>query len=253
MSVKSFRDDHVWQACFSTPEENQKYKNWKDFFSDPLNHTEKNYVDAITDNGLNLQFVLDHTYELCLLAITQNAWSICCIRDQTTDFFEEIALKAIQGNPHMLQYIKNPTEKMISDAVHIDGSTIQYIKNRKGTFYEDMCLVAVKKCRLALWHISPEIGEIYSTLAYKSIKRYPLSLCHIKIQNVELCMMAVKKLGLALTCVKEQTPEICVAAMEQDPDAKRYVKIDWKLIEDYKKNRLVHFSDVCNDVEEVII
>ena len=37
-------------------------------------------------------------------------------------------------------------------------------------------------------------------------------------------MAAVQQNGYALQYVKDQTPEICIAALEQNPDARLYIK-----------------------------
>ena len=85
-------------------------------------------------------------------------------------------------------------------------------------------LEAVKKNGRVLEYVKDQTPEI----CLEAVKKNGLALKYVKDQTSELCCItAVKQNGWALGYVKNQTPEIIQAAIEQDPDAIVFAKINY--------------------------
>ncbi len=59
-------------------------------------------LKAVMEAGLNLCFVKDQTYEICLEAVNENSWALKYVKDQT----HEICLAAVKEEPEALQFVE---------------------------------------------------------------------------------------------------------------------------------------------------
>lgn len=98
------------------------------------NSTEKVKLEAVKQNGSAIQYIKpeDQTEEMRLVAVKESGYSLAYIKPE--DQTEEMQLKAIKGVPtlnirHLIQYIKNPTEKIQLIMVEAYGSNIKHIEN----------------------------------------------------------------------------------------------------------------------------
>lgn len=105
-----------------------------------------------------------------------------------------VQLYALDLNPRVLPYVKNPHYLMVADAVKECGLLLQYY---------------------------PKAGPEICTPA---VKQNPFAICISERQPPESCLEAVQRNGLTLQCIRAQTHDLCLAAVMQNGYALRYVK-----------------------------
>ena len=153
-------------------------------------------------------------------------------------------LKFFRDNDLCLGNFKNPSDKLILQAVKQNGYNLQYVRHERQT--EAMCVAAVANWAGALDHMAPRFHNtnVYQAavmgsepcealrimkwqthlLCFAAIRNNPDALKFVRRQTEYLCLEAVKRRGLALRHVREQTPAICMAAVQQDGAALPYVR-----------------------------
>jgi hypothetical protein len=174
-------------------------------------NNKKLYSDAVSNNGLVIQYISEQTPELCILAIKNNSSAFHYIKEQTP----EICLEAVKKDGMLLKYVKNHTDQIIIEAVKNNGLAIKYVKDK----YENICLDAVRNNGLALEFINNQ----NEPLCIEAVKNNGLALIHVNEQTEEICKCAVKNNGLALQYVKTQTERICILAVTNNPYSFVYV------------------------------
>jgi hypothetical protein len=113
---------------------------------------------------------------------------------------ENYCLGIIKRNSHMLNYIKNKTEKICIEAIRRNPTTLRYVDDCDQT--ERMCLEAVNL--------------------------YGGALEYVRNQTDEMCLASVKQSWVPLMYVKNQTAEICLKAVRHDRFALKYVENKFK-------------------------
>lgn len=100
----------------------------EEFFKKNL---DKSFIyEAVCRDGNNIQYILNHKnpndfYDLKLLAVKQNAYSILHIENPN----EDIKLAAVKQNGLVLELLKNPTKSLKIAAIKQNGDAINYIKD----------------------------------------------------------------------------------------------------------------------------
>ena len=138
-------------------------------------------LEAVKQNGLDLEYVINQTFELCLEAVKQNGMALQYVKLQT----QELCMEAVKQNGMALQYVKLQTQELSMEAVKQNGYAIQYIKKQT----DELCLEAVRKNGLALKFIEKQTEE----LAWIAIKNDCHSFKYIENQTVEMCLYAISK------------------------------------------------------------
>lgn len=71
-------------------------------------------------------------------------------------------------------------------------------------------------------------------------------------QTREKCLKVVREDGLNLRYVKNQTVEICLAAMANNPEGEKYVKIELNVDLDYLLNSIDNLGSVNSDCTDIL-
>ena len=90
---------------------------------DPYN--EQECLEAVKDDSLCLQYVMNQTTEICLEAVKQNGMSLQYVREQT----EEICLEAVKQNGMSLQYVREQTPEICMKAIKRYSRALAYVKD----------------------------------------------------------------------------------------------------------------------------
>jgi hypothetical protein len=175
---------------------------YADFFSKSENNTYKNYLVAVKDNGLALQFVKIKTPLLCYLATKQNGMAIKYVDNYSrlTKFWSTICLIAVKQCGNALKYVDKATQetklgkKICYEAVKNAGNAIIWVFNQ-----------TPKLCELAISYDSDNIQ-------------------YIDNQTEQLCLEAVTKDGLSIQHILTPTEKVCMTAIKQNYTAIKYIK-----------------------------
>jgi len=173
----------------------EKYKIYKTNKFIMKNHSTRtdflknndNCINVLNYDALNLRFIENQTYEICLLAVRN--WGIA-IKFVKLNQTEELCWEALKHTTRSIKYIIKQTYDMCLYAIKNDPYLITYINNP-----------TIELCKLAL-------------------DLEPCTISNMK-QNEELCKYAVAKNGLLLERVKQQTVNICRIAINQNINAKK--------------------------------
>ena len=109
------------------------------------NPSEQVQLEAVKQNGWNIEFIKNPSEEMQLIAVRSNGMVIQYIKNPS----EEMQLIAVRKTGHAIGYIKNPSEKIQLEAVRETGNAIGYIKNPS----EQVQLNAVKQNGFAIQYI----------------------------------------------------------------------------------------------------
>ena len=82
--------------------------------------------NAILHDGMNLKYCTNINYDLALCAINSNPHAIQYVKDANPD----LIAKAISIDGMVIKYFKCPTEAMIYDAIHQNPNAYIYIKDK---------------------------------------------------------------------------------------------------------------------------
>ena len=135
--------------------------------------------------------------------------------------------------------MKNPTKEMKIITVLSSKEGIKYIPKHQIDL--ELCFISVNKFGSSIQYLPFQFLQ-NSALQMAAVKKDALNLRFIPkmIQNDFVILFAVKKDGLSLSFVKNKTCEICSIAMNQNPEAIRFVpeKIKKKLCQNSSLKRM---------------
>lgn len=177
-------------------------------FLSPRQRTPHVCLEAVRQNGYALQFVEHQTEQICLEAVRQKGWALAYVHHPTpeicleaikndgraiewvahptiemsltaiktypswmselTEMPESFYLEAVKRNPSVFPFIKNPTAKVLFEAVKQDGRLIQHISTSQLT--RKICGEAIKQTFLT-FSMEQKEGFKISTLLEKSQKK----------------------------------------------------------------------------------
>lgn len=174
-------------------------------FVPPENITKKCCEIAIKSNGLSLEFVPDdfRTVELYKLALLQNGLAIKFINmnsiegDDSKKIIKILIKTALQSNGMALEYIPDyyKVNSVFEIALFENGNAIQFIPESKQT---------LALCKRAIF-TSPE------------------SLKYIKIQNIELCKLAITRDYNTIEYIQDPKLRIFIWIMHKSGSLYQYV------------------------------
>jgi hypothetical protein len=119
--------------------------------------------------------------------------------DKNTNIFDEV-----NRDGNLIQYVENPMESLIIDAINNKPSSFKYIKAR---------------------HQTPKVIK-------HALRKDPNNLVYVKNQTEEYCLLAVKKAGSTIKYVHNQTEKIIIAALKNDISVLPFVDLKNGLFED---------------------
>jgi predicted RNase H-like nuclease len=182
----------------------------------------------VKTNGLDLQYIINPSKELCLEAIKEDYGALQYIKDP------ELCLEIVKENSYALKYVNEEiqTNEFLIELYNLNKEIdFDYVKlpEEKWSIKFYLCTdysecddeklvdkIMLKKQTKEIWD---EIfkSEIYS---FSEILKYMKD----EFKTKELCLEVVKKRWYALQFVKEQTQEMCLEAVKQNVTALEYVK-----------------------------
>jgi len=175
------------------------------------------WIDITMKNGLALQYVLNPTYELQKMAVTQNPFAIQFVLNQT----EELCTIAIRENGRVLRYITNPSDNICKLAVQRDGYAIQDVERSMIT--QDILELAIKQNPHVLSYVVDMPDILTEDLIKMAVKKLGISIIYVRNPSEELACLAVGQNGRNLRHISNQTEKICEIALQQHGNALRYV------------------------------
>jgi len=176
---------------------------------------------AVSLDGALLQrvpFEIENRYELEKIAVTQDGFAINYVTLQT----QELKLAAVTEDSWALEYVDKQTHDLCRIAVENNGMVLEMVRNKTTA----LCLKAVKNCGMALKFVDKQTKQIVIT----ALKNDGCAIQFVKHILPEMYLIAVKNCGISLEFIKKdnQTPEICKLAIQQNPDAIKFVLLQIK-------------------------
>lgn len=238
-----------------------------------MEQTEDMCLTAVKQNGMALQFVKDKTLRVNLAAVEQNGLAIQFIPYK--DRAKHVMFSAIRNNPKalllmeymsydlcidaikmdytMMQYIDNPSPKLIEEAIKIEPGVVNYIKNDntfdisddanknvvdleqleqdglllknvpKNKQTEEMCITAINQNPNAYYYVRIRTPTVLLT----AVKKNPWLIEEMSRseQTEEMCLEAVSRAGATLMHIYDsiKNDKICITAVKQLHFAMFYV------------------------------
>jgi len=121
-----------------------------------IKFSEKEQLNAITQNRFAIKFIKNPSEEIQLAAVNRNGDAIYYINNPS----EEVQLAAVKQNGLIIQFIDNPSEKVQLAAVKQNGRAVQYIIAKGLTPSEEVQLSAVNQDRYAIEYIKNPSEEV---------------------------------------------------------------------------------------------
>jgi len=185
-------------------------------------------LEAVTQCGGALYYVVEKTYELCLAAVKQCGTTIQYVKNQSPEIYSTLALEAVKQHGLALCYVVAKTPEICLEAVKQQGMALCYVVAKT----PEICLEAVKQNGLAITYVNEQTPE----LCLIAVKQNGMAIQYVKNQTHEICLEAVKQDGTSLQFVKNQTEQICLDNL--GPKDQVTLKINEILLEAVKQNGL---------------
>ena len=176
------------------------------------NPTEKEQLDAVTDEPDDIQYIKNPTEAVQMAAVTRSGWVIRWINNPS----EAVQLAAVQQTGRAIQYIKKPSEQLQWAAVKQDGKAIKYIKNPS----EQVQLAAVTQDGYAIQYINNPSEQVQLA----AVSQTGWAIYHIKKPSEQVQMTAVTQNGYAIHYIKNPSEQVQRAAVTQDCWAIQLIK-----------------------------
>jgi hypothetical protein len=195
-----------------------------------VNKTEELCMIAVSNFGLALQFVDIKTDAICLAAVSSCGLALQFVDDQS----EKICVAAIKQHELAIKYVDIQTAALALIAVnkniamekYIDEDVLAEVKIIKNNEINEL-IESKKKSNFA------EKDDAKSPIHHSEsvsnndmidiLKIDGLALEHVQNQTIEMCLCALKQNGLALQYVRNPTELLIMTAMEQNPNAAQYI------------------------------
>ena len=167
--------------------------------------TEKQIISAFHVHRDSIRYVANPSNKICLASIGCSAISIQYIKDPS----EELMMEAVRlwNFDAILAYIKKPTYKVCLCAVKKNSKNLEFSPFQT----EEIQLEAIRK---NAWIIL-DIEHKTPVLITEALKSKGILIAHLP-QTEENCLLAVQSKD-ALDYVRNQTPEICRVALKMNP------------------------------------
>lgn len=145
-------DSHSFICEYYKLQEDKCNKYEIDIFEKTIEIDTENIKSHYNKVVKNVDKILGSFTNINLEAVKQNGWNLEKIKDPS----EEMCLIALRSVGNVLQYIKNPTREMCLIAVTKSGSTLQLVKKQD----KEICLAAVTNYGEALEYVKKQTQKI---------------------------------------------------------------------------------------------
>lgn len=145
-----------------------------------VNQTPEICMNAVTHDGMLLQFIANQTPDLCMAAIRNNICAFAFVKEQTHD----ICLEAVQIDGYAIGQVKHQTMDICMMALDEDAGAIRRIRNQT----TELCMKAVKICGSTLRYVRHKTIDI----CLEAVKRDRHAIAFVPQDMVSLCMESIK-------------------------------------------------------------
>jgi hypothetical protein len=227
-------------------------KNYKLLLFVPENKMTKEeyfqiYEEAVTQNGLALEFVPDNnkTFDICEIAVTQNSLALKFVPDNNKTFYiceiavtqNGLALEFVPDNNKTFDICEKALTKNSNALKHIEILFINNIINMTPEQYYKLCEKAIENESTTFNYVKADnmTPEQYNELYKKALEnnKHIFNGIPENKRTYEIYMLAVTKYGKHLENVilndnitEEQYYELCEKAVENYGQAILYVKTE---------------------------
>lgn len=173
--------------------------------------TEEQYITALTNNPHGIRNIPNPTEAMQLTCVAQNGMLLQYIKDPTLKVVE----MALSQAPRAIQFVEHPSEELLNTLVEKDWAVLEYINNPSD---------AVVQCALAQsgWAIR-YIANPSEELQLEAVKANYDALQYIKEPSEAVQLQAVQENYLALRYINDPSVAVLEAAVKQDPQAMRQI------------------------------
>lgn len=157
------------------------------------------------------------------------------IENQTDD----ICMSSITSDPYNIQFIKNPTKKQLTYAIHRQPNVISVIEQT-----DELCRLAISINPYTLFCVSSDIInnnhrrlaveqdvsifqdlETYDeSVAIAAVKQDCYQLNYIHMQSHKVCMAAIENDWRAIGAIDDQSMSLCLAAYRKNRNAANLIR-----------------------------
>jgi len=187
--------------------------------------------EAVKNNGLALEFIINKTPEICELAFENNinaikfipcpSFEMCKIANETdpslihitSKFYnpsDDNVIELIKKTPHYILKLDNPSELMVIEALKKDGKLIEHIKYEYLT--HNARVEAVNHSPFALRFI--KAGDQTTQICLAAIRQNAFAMEYVANQTEELCNEAINVNPTSIIKIKNLTEEMCIKAIK---------------------------------------
>ena len=115
---RSVFDDSLKYHSFYQKYLSERWRYIPLLFTMVKNTSMQMYLEAVSHNGMLLQYITYQTEEICSKAVQETGRALQYVQNQT----EKICLKAVQQNSNTLELVLNQTEKIRLKAMKLNQS-----------------------------------------------------------------------------------------------------------------------------------
>jgi len=126
----------------------QELNNLKKEINDGVDY----YLEIVDEDGLELEFIENQTFNICRAAIHQNGKALQFVKKQTS----ELCIEAVKQNGMALQFVNYQSKKICIEAVKENGMALEFVKKQT----EKICLEAVKENGMAFEFVKKQTPQI---------------------------------------------------------------------------------------------
>lgn len=193
--------------------------------------------------------------ELAIKLITSHPEYLPLIKDKyrTDDILEE----ALQLEPDVFRYIKNPSDKLIEVALDLDGSNIRFLSKHKiRELPEDVLIIALNSYDEAISYI--DCSELSELTRVKIFLNDPITALENGIEVPESCVItAVTQTPNMIRYIPHASEDIKCAALSVEPNVALYFdKLTDRMMDiidekyPYLRDRLPNYTRTINEEEK---
>jgi len=207
---------------------------------------------CILDNPLNLEYINNATFELCLRAVEINSLSLKFVPNEYKN--EELCIKAVKQNSLSIEYVPLTilNEEICLEAIKKNVKIFKIIPTEKKNV--KICIEAVKKDGLLIEYVPLNIlnGEICIEAVKKNVEAFKQ--VPRMFMNNEICIIAVKKNGLMIQFIPKEkiNEEIGKIAVLNNINALQYYGLGLEFINNKKKNKKICWIALKENPESIM-
>ena len=173
--------------------------------------TEEQYITALTNNPHGIRNIPNPTEAMQLTCVAQNGMLLQYIKEPTQKVIET----ALSQAPRAIQFVENPTEELLGALVEKDWAILEYINDPSDSLIRS----ALAQSGWAIRYIANPSEE----LQLEAVRANYDALQYIKEPSEAVQLQAVQESYLALRYINEPSVAVLEAAVKQDSQAMRQI------------------------------